>query len=356
MDTTGLPQKTGVIFTDERGTTAGGAARNHRRKDLLFSRGNAACPYPSSGGRGLRIWRTAVLSALLFLALPTVFGQSSHEFSIVGGGGISALHYQFGQESGKAGAGGSAGFGYACALSRQWSLLTGVEAMLFRTNIRPFELSDSYPANDGEMDFEFRYTASNFREGQYALMAVVPLMLRLHAGREGRYYAALGGKVALPLVSRTEISIDRLETRGYYPEWEIEMDHPAFQGFGAFNDLSGSDALSLTTGFILSAEGGVRLPLNKGCLYVGLSFDYGLNNISGTSHHRAILYHTEHPENFSLHSVLSSSDESGSFTEKATLVAAGVKVRIAFGGGGGGGGSNRKPGRYNAGNRKPAWH
>jgi outer membrane protein OmpA-like peptidoglycan-associated protein len=283
-------------------------------------------------GQAKVFWLRPVVLCALLCDMGAVSAQSQHEFSVVGGGGLSTFHYRLSQGAREAGFGGSLGVGYSYHLSPQWSFVTGAEALLLRAGVRAFDLHDSYPANDGTVDFEFRYTARDFREQQQSLMAVIPLMLRYHAGRTGRYYAALGGKIGLPLSSRSEVTTGGFETRGYYPDWNVELNEPAFMGFGDFAGASAGETLHLKTAFLLSAEAGVRWKLGAGHLYTGLSFDYGLNNIAGAPQERAVPYRADNPPAFQPHSLLASSGATGAYTDKVIPLAAGVRVRWAFNG------------------------
>jgi outer membrane protein OmpA-like peptidoglycan-associated protein len=282
-------------------------------------------------GQAKVFWLRPVVLCALFCGVAAVSAQAQHEFSVVGGGGLSTLPSGLSQGTREAGFGGSLGVGYSYHLSPHWSVVTGAEALLLRAGVRAFDLHDNYPANDGAVDFEFRYTARNFREQQQSLMAVIPLMLRYHAGRTGRYYAALGGKIGLPLSSRSEVRVDGFETRGYYPDWNVELNEPAFMGFGAFAGVSADETLPLKTAFLLSAEAGVKWPLGAGHLYTGISFDYGLNNIAGAPQERSLPYRADNPPAFQPHSLLASSaGATGAYTDKVIPLAAGVRVRWAF--------------------------
>ena len=202
--------------------------------------------------------KNILIIAALGAATVATAQPSHHEFSISAGGGLSSLNCKPATGA-KLGLGGFAGLGYSFRFSERWSIGTGVEAALFNGKYSLASLSDKYPNNDGEEDFEYHYTIEGYSDRQQAILLNIPLMLRFQTGI---YYAALGGKAGIPLSAKFNSSADRLDASGVYPPPVLTLHDPKFMGFGEFTDLSNKGNLSLKTAFFASAEVGVRWRLN----------------------------------------------------------------------------------------------
>lgn len=279
---------------------------------------------------------------LLWGALASVFtvnAQSTrHEFSLHMGGGISGLQYDVKIGDQKIGFGGNVGLDYTFFFSPNWGIGTGAEISLMNTKYKLSQFANSYAANDGIHDFEFRYTLSDYTEKQQLWNINVPLMLKFQTNGNTKFYAAAGGKIGFPIDATYKSGMGHLKTSGYYPQFNNELFGPRFQGFGEFDMAEKKSDMELKTMFLVSVEAGVKWKLaNDWSLYTGAYLDYGLNNVSKVAQDQILLaYNNEFPTDFTRHTVLDSRYDDGgnlrNFTgDKMLPFSAGIKVAIAFG-------------------------
>jgi len=277
----------------------------------------------------------SVFSLLLYCA--ALNAQYRHEFSLYGGGGLSTLKYDVVTGTQKNGLGGHFGVGYHYFFSPKWGLGTGLEGALYHARFELNNYQTRYQAIDMESNpFEFRSTLNDHKEKQSAMLLQIPLMLQYQTGKKHQFYAAAGGKVGFPLSGKYKISGSNVQNSGYYAEEDYEYTTQEFMGFGAFSNVKSSGDLSFKTAFFASADLGVKWKLNdKGwSLYTGIYVDYGLNNIADAKNSRHLVaYNTTNPRDFAVNSVIHSHTQNSaqSFTDKIIPIAAGIKLRLAFG-------------------------
>jgi outer membrane protein OmpA-like peptidoglycan-associated protein len=272
------------------------------------------------------------------LSCSALQAQYKHEFSLYGGGGLSTLKYDITTGEQKNGLGGTAGLGYTFFFSPKWGLETGAGLSFYNAKYNLNNLSTKHMTTD--MDgaaFEFRSTVSNYEEKQKAMMVQIPLMLQFQTGNKHQFYAALGGKVAIPVNGTYNSSGATIQNSGYYAAEDYEYTTQEFMGFGSFTGKDGDGDLRFKTAFLASAEAGVKWKLKDGLsLYTGAYLDYGLNNIyKGENNSQFVAYNTANPKDLTVNSVMNSQyTQNGTahpFTDKVLPMAVGLKVRLAFG-------------------------
>jgi hypothetical protein len=274
--------------------------------------------------------KNSILFAVLFAAAAaTAQQQSRHEFSVGAGGGLSTLTAKPALGKAAQGFGGFFGLGYTYHFSEKWGAGTGVSAALFNSRFDASELNESYPSNDGEEDFEYRYRLSGYSENRQAVLLTIPVMLRF---RTGKLYAALGGQAGIPLRAKYDSKAAKLTASGYYAAPYLTLNDPLFMGFGEFTNLSNKGDLELKTVFFASAEVGLKWqPGGKTVLYTGVYVDYGLNSALKPPAANARLIDYKASDDYQPGSAAASSNAGRAMVEKLTPVAAGVKLSLAFG-------------------------
>jgi len=277
-----------------------------------------------------------IFATVFSLFASGVFAQHTrHEFSVVAGGGLSALNYELPEGNRTLGLGGRAGVGYGYFWSPAWGLRSGLELGLFNSRADMSGFHDRFPAVDMDgTTFEFRTTLSNHRECQRAMMLQIPLMLQFQTRGQNQFYAAAGGRVGFPLRACYRTSATVVNS-GYYAQEHYEYTNRPFAGFGRFENQTSEGSLNLRTAFFASAELGMKWRLNsRMSLYTGIFADYGLNNINSTSvvaQHPLIAYNAANPTAFPPNSVLNSQRNNRALTDKITPLSAGISLRLAFG-------------------------
>lgn len=288
----------------------------------------------------LRITMIAAAGLMFGTALTA---QTSHEFSLYGGGGLSTLNYKVTLGEQKMGFGGHAGLGYTFFFSPNWGLGTGVELGLYNSK---FELKNilntQYTGVDNTEtppeNFDFRSIISNYKETQRAIMLQIPLLLQFQSNGNHKFYAAAGGKIGLPISKTYKSSGVSLQNSGYFAYEDFTYTEQEFRDFGTFTDRNAEGDLDLKPAFFVSAELGMKWRLSDNwSLYTGAYLDYGLNNAAKDKRSPLVEYNATQPTHYILNSVIHSQYPSGnlatapSFTEKVTPLAAGIKLRLAFG-------------------------
>ncbi|MCL2413809.1 MAG: OmpA family protein [Bacteroidales bacterium] len=268
---------------------------------------------------------------------------SRHEFSVYGGGGLSTLNYKVNFGTQRMNLGGHFGFGYRYFFSPNWALGTSVELEFYRTRFDMDNLSFRFMTTDMQgVEFEFRSIVSNFEERQRAMLLQIPLMLQFQTNKPGRqhqFYAAVGGKIGIPVRGRYNSTAD-FRNAGYFSYENSLYDTQEFMGFGNFPNRRSQGSLNFKTSFFLSAETGIKWRLNdRHSLYTGLYIDYGLNNIARAASTRPTLieYNKANPRAFVVNSIINSqytpmgSNTAQVFTDKIRPIAIGIKMRLTFG-------------------------
>ena len=278
--------------------------------------------------------KRVIISALVILATMSLNAQNKNEFSLSGFGGLSGLKYDLTVGSPKTGFGGGFGLGYQLLFSPEWGIVTGVEFALYNAKCDVDGIDLRYMTKDMEnSSFEFRSKVGNFEESQKASLLQIPVMLQFQKGEHHQFFAALGGKVGIPIAAKYKTSTLSLQNSGYYAFEEYTYTTQRFMGFGAINVPAADDKFKVKTAFFLSAEIGGKMVLSeKVYLYVGLYLDYGLNNILDAPSQLPpfIEYNSQSPKDFKSNSIFTSQNTKA-FTEKINPMAVGIRMRLALG-------------------------
>jgi outer membrane protein OmpA-like peptidoglycan-associated protein len=254
-------------------------------------------------------------------------GQSRHELSVYGGGGLSMLRYRSAVGSSRWGLGGQAGLGYAYRFHRHWEVLAGAGVALYRATvgINGVELTTAgLRDRDGDL-FDLHSTLSGHSEAQQAILLNVPLLARFGVGV---FYAQAGVTVGIPLQARYRTAAFTVAHRGWYPDhgsWSAPQQNEAL-GLGTFEGAASSGALSLRVSVSASLEAGLRYRIaSRWMLYTGVYCDYGLTNSGGGAEASDALVPYRTP--YAASSVLHARQTAGTLAP----LALGVAVRIGFG-------------------------
>ena len=291
----------------------------------------------------MKLRRYILLTAIAgLMSCMALYGQSRHEFSIHGGGGLSTLKYDMSTGKFNNGFGGLFGVGYSYFFTDNFGLHTGIEASLYNSKATISSLGDRNMIYDrDDVLFEYRNTVSNYSEKQHAYFLNIPLQFQLQTSGVNRFYGLLGAKIGIPLSGRYNSTGD-FTNSGYYEYEDFLYDNFPVMGFGTFRDRKEDGSFGMKAVFMASAEAGMKWALNNGMsLYTGVYFDYGLNDIiSDVRTKRFIVYNTQRPTEFFNNTVMTSqynasssptARQDKSFTEKTIPMAVGIKLRLAFG-------------------------
>ncbi|MCL2042371.1 MAG: PorT family protein [Bacteroidales bacterium] len=250
--------------------------------------------------------------------------QPVHEFSINGGGGLSALNYKLSSGGKKLGGGGEFGVGYTCLFTEQIGLHVGAGIGLYNAKA---DLDGAGVVTAGLTDdegdrFNMHTTLHGYQETQNATFLNIPVMAHFQTGLVHKFYAMGGVKVGLPVSCKYDLSGATLTNEAYYPEYDNVLKEPTFAGYGDFDNISSSGKTKYKISAALALEAGMKW--NIGSLlavYTGAYFDYGLTNIAKET--SFVNYNNAEPANFTINSAVASAN-------KINVMAVGVKVRLAL--------------------------
>jgi hypothetical protein len=268
---------------------------------------------------------TVFICALLLSAAATA--QPRHQFSIHAGGGISTFDYRAAAGKGYFGFSGTLGLDYTYFFDASWGISTGVSAYLLNGKHKFAAFSETYPSHDGEEDFAFTYTVKNYSENQQAVLLTIPLMLRMETGL---FYAAAGGKIGIPLNAGYKNRADELQTSGYFSQSDLTLHHPAFMGFGTFNNIGGNDDLKLAPAFFIAVEAGFRWDR----FFAGFYLDFSLTGMRKAPEQpqHLIPYTLPEPSDYRPNSIFTASTGGKDFVDTIAPLMAGIKVGLIIGG------------------------
>lgn len=280
--------------------------------------------------------KNIVICAFLLVCTLGLAQEKTHQISVYGGGIFGRQSTELLKGKTKSGEGFNAGLGYRYYINPNWSIGTGAEYQYFDTSFSLSDLSDSYHTADIDGDaFEFRYTATKYRETQTVHNVAVPLNIQFETSGLTSWYMNIGVKAGFNLSANYQTEINKLTTSGYFPEWNVELNDPRFMGFGTWNNVNaGKQDLELKTAFMLTAESGVKQDLSDfSRIYIGLYVNYGLNNLqkqqSGFS---PVSYNPNAPEDFTYTSLLNAQNSKNqAYTDAYKLISFGIKIQWAFG-------------------------
>jgi outer membrane protein OmpA-like peptidoglycan-associated protein len=205
-------------------------------------------------------------------------GQYLH-FNI--GGGLNNLSYNLQNGTQKGQFGYSVNAAYSYFFSPQWGLQTGVGIQSFNGS-STLNLSTTSPAFDTDGDaFELGTAYQNWQEKQQTLFVDIPLVgqYRYSVGQKFSLLASVGAKISIPVSTAYKTTNGQIVTKGYYPQWNVELSEMPQYGFGTnTNKYKGN--YTLKTAYIAIADVGGLIKLSeKKDLYLGGYFNYGLNNV-----------------------------------------------------------------------------
>jgi len=258
--------------------------------------------------------------------------QFQHEVSVNAGGGLSSLLYspEFGSQSNSFG--GKFGAGYTFFFAPQWGVTTGIETAFYNSSFEGnCNVSYEIPNNTGipgKMFFNADF--KNYEETQQALLLQIPLMLQFQTTGKHKFYAALGGRIGLPISASYE-SKGSVYARGYSEytaNYYDENDNPLL--FGNF-DVNTSEDLDLNVAIMGALEAGMKWNLgNQWNLYTGIYFDYAFNNVRKNDADKELIVYNANG-NHQFNSMVQSKYNNKQIIEKINPIAFGFKASLSFG-------------------------
>jgi hypothetical protein len=266
----------------------------------------------------------------LFAAMSSLFAtaQTTNEFSIAGGGGLSTFNYKLSSGKSNLGFGGEFGLGYTCIFVKTVGIHVGANIALYNSNanldgvkVVTANLTDS--ENDS---FNLHTTLNKYEETQNAMFLNIPIMAQFQTGLNHKFYAMGGLKIGIPLSCKYKTTDATITNEAYYPGFNNWLTNQEFAGYGKFENVSSEGEPEYSISAALALETGMKWNIGKLlAVYTGVYFDYGLNNIAKNNQSFVNYTYTDsEPAKFTANSALASA------ADKVSVMAIGVKVRLAL--------------------------
>jgi len=209
---------------------------------------------------------TCILIAIFILVFNTaIFAQPYFELDAHYGFGASELSFN-----------SVPGIGVSFYPFKNIGISTGVEySWRWQTEVNSYKGSGPRTLDDEGDTLIFSYVVRKYEEEWRGKILQIPILLKYS---DDFYYAAAGMKIGVPQSAKTDISYKDLRTEGYYPEDNLTLTVPDFQGFGVRDGSAKTKILNVKNLIMLAVEGGVRYKLNDNfSLLAGAFVDYSLN-------------------------------------------------------------------------------
>jgi hypothetical protein len=206
-----------------------------------------------------------VLIVLLIIGAKAIFAQTSYEFDVHYGFGASELSFN-----------SVPGIAISIYPIKNFGFSAGIQYSL-RWQTKTSEPSGTNPVTiDGEGDsLIFKYAMSKYEEKLSGKILQFPLLLKYN---NDLYYASAGVKIGAAQKSSVNASYSGLETKGYYPQYNLVLSAPVYQGFGVQKDSAFKIEISSKNLIMLAVEGGIKLKLNDNfAMLAGIFADYSFN-------------------------------------------------------------------------------
>jgi outer membrane protein OmpA-like peptidoglycan-associated protein len=298
--------------------------------------------------------RKSLILVLLLSAILNSYGQSKqtsgeaktedycpHEVSLWGLGGLSTLMYSptFGESSMQFGLG--FGLGYTYFFHRNFGVMLGGELAFYNARMQLDDLTDRYPAKDGDKeDILYSTTIKDYEEYQRLMNLNIPIMFQYQGDGEHKFYAGLGFKLGIPLTAKYEVSEGgKIKASGFYNNEKTGTLQELFDqpdlGYGDFAINKTESDLDFNLAYIGFAEAGVKWRLSGLLsLYTGLYVEYGFNDVAKTHTNNFVAYNEVNPSNPNINSVLTGeyteNGETESFVSRVSPFGLGLKLRLGF--------------------------
>jgi len=181
--------------------------------------------------------------------------------------------------------GGAIKVGYIYSLSNNIGIGTGIEFSQYKQDV--FLSNSSATLSNYEVDpstsaFEYRITASNYKERQTLHAIQIPLFLQykmnINKGIDFNFRA--GAKYFLPVNYKIKATATNVNGTGYYPDVNLTIDDLPEYGFGSQSNYSASGEYE-TKGIVMSMfELGFTFDMGaKNALYVAMFLENGYGSI-----------------------------------------------------------------------------
>ncbi len=276
------------------------------------------------------------LIVLLFSSF-SAFAQMGHSFSVNLGGGSQNLFYNKVEDlSAKTSYNAMLSLGYRFYFHENWGVGTDIGISLWqeKSAFDGMTCHESYDTQNN-LPYEFRAYFTDWAEKQDVLAVGIPLLVsyKCAMASDWSFVTNFGPKLNIP-VSVKYAASGVVETRGYYPAYNVEISNTPQHGFTkGTRDFTGKNQLKLypsvyiDLGFARSFQTAL-LSNNKtydliGNLYLGLYLDCGYMPLGNSA--QSNMYELGADGNITYHSILEQNA-----IKSAVPLSCGIKVGVSI--------------------------
>jgi len=200
------------------------------------------------------------------LLVQTTFAQILYELDVNYGFGVSELSFN-----------SVPGIAFSVYPIKNFGISAGVQySSRWQTKTNKY-INDSNSAekdSDGD-SLILKYSIKKYEEDLSGNILQVPILLKFS---NDSYYAAAGVKIGAMQKANVSVDYSGLETKGYYPQYNLTLPVPPEQGFGPQNDSAFKTKISSKTPIMLAMEGGIKAMFTDNfSMLIGIFADYSLN-------------------------------------------------------------------------------
>jgi OmpA-OmpF porin, OOP family len=204
---------------------------------------------------------------------------SKHYLSIYLEEGIQSLHYSLtgGKTKDKSGSGLSMEYNYL--LLKNLFIRTGItiSTLSSQATINYMESTSSIDSQSDAYTLRTYYFEETEKQKVVCLSWPVGISRIFQIDKKSSCMVSMGAKVSYPLQKRYRITGGKIELRGYYSQWNVEMSDMPQHGFYTTDDKF-SGTFSLKTMFTAFVDIGWLYKISdKYSLYGGLFIEHGVN-------------------------------------------------------------------------------
>ena len=129
--------------------------------------------------------------------------------------------------------------------------------------------------------YEYRVYGTNVKENQFVDMVEIPFLLIFQNQEHKKFktYLQIGVKAEIPLQSHYECLSGIIESRGYYPQYNVELSNIPTHGFDQYSLVEKKGQFLTQVGSAALLEVGTNISLEKSYISIALCGSYGLANI-----------------------------------------------------------------------------
>lgn len=168
------------------------------------------------------------------------------------------------------------------AISHSFAIGLGAAYSNYSSEVSLGKYYSATSTTDNEGDnYEFRLYGTNLKENQSIDMFEIPfaIILQNQEHKKFKTFLQLGVKAMLPIQSNFSVMSGEIETRGYYPKYNVELNNIPNHGFVLFPLEGMSGKLSTKLSYAALVELGANISLGKSYLTLGVFGSYGLSSV-----------------------------------------------------------------------------